>query len=61
MTKRTSILFGFIAPEIFASIFMADQRINQIAREDTISIYILRGARADVNKRLKDEAERKKN
>jgi hypothetical protein len=45
---------------LFDTVYLADRRINNFAREDTISIYILRGARADINKRIKDEAERKK-
>lgn len=46
---------------LFDTVYLADRRINQFAREDTISIYVLRGARVDVNKRIKDEAERKRN
>lgn len=46
---------------LFDTVYLAGKRINQFAREDTISIYVLRGARVDVNKRIKDEAERKKN
>jgi hypothetical protein len=46
---------------LFDRVYLAGKRINQFAREDTISIYVLRGARVDVNKRIKDEAERKKN
>ena len=46
---------------LFDTVYLADQRINKFAREDTISIYVLRGAKADINKRIKDEADRKKN
>jgi hypothetical protein len=46
---------------LFDSVYLADQRINKFAREDTISIYVLRGAKMDINKRIKDEAVRKKN
>jgi len=46
---------------LFDSVYLATTIINPFAREDTISIYVLRGARVDVNKRIKDEAERKKN
>jgi hypothetical protein len=46
---------------LFDTVYLAKQRINKFAREDTISIYVLRGAKVDVNKRIKDEAERKKN
>ena len=46
---------------LFDSVYLAGQRINQYAREDTISIYVLRGAKVGVNKRIRDEAERKKN
>jgi 4-amino-4-deoxy-L-arabinose transferase-like glycosyltransferase len=45
---------------LFDTVYLAGKRINNFAREDTISIYVLRGARADINKRIKDEAERKK-
>ncbi len=44
---------------LFDSVYLAAQRINQFAREDTISIYVLKGAKVDVNKRIKDEADRK--
>jgi hypothetical protein len=43
------------------TVYLAAQRINKFAREDTISIYVLRGAKVDVNKRIFEEAERKKN
>jgi hypothetical protein len=46
---------------LFDTVYLAGRRINNFAREDTISIYVLSGARVDVNKRLIDEAERKKN
>lgn len=46
---------------IFDTVYLADKRINKFAREDTISIYVLKGAKADINKRIKDEADRKKN
>ncbi|WP_147206416.1 glycosyltransferase family 39 protein, partial [Segetibacter aerophilus] len=46
---------------LFDSVYLAGKRINRFAREDTIAIYVLRGAKVDVNKRIKDEAERKKN
>jgi Dolichyl-phosphate-mannose-protein mannosyltransferase len=45
---------------LFDTVYLADKRINQYAREDTISIYVLKGAKVDVIKRIKDEAERKK-
>lgn len=46
---------------LFDTVYLAAQRINKFAREDTISIYVLKGAKVDVNKRLKEEADRKKN
>lgn len=45
---------------LFDTVYLAGRRINQFAREDTISIYVLLGAKVDVNKRIKDEADRKK-
>lgn len=45
---------------LFDTVYLATKRINQFAREDTISIYILKGAKTDINKRIKDEADRKK-
>lgn len=44
----------------FDTVYLAYKRINQYALEDTISIYVLRGAKIDVNKRIKEEADRKK-
>ncbi|MBZ5856822.1 glycosyltransferase family 39 protein [Flavihumibacter profundi] len=44
----------------FDSVYLAGKRINQFAREQEISIYVLRGAKIDVNKRIKDEMDRKK-
>lgn len=46
---------------LFDSVYLATQRINKFSREDTISIYVLLGAKTDVNKRIADEADRKKN
>jgi hypothetical protein len=46
---------------IFDTVYLAGKRINKFARESEISIYVLRGAKVDVNKRIKDEIERKKN
>lgn len=46
---------------LFDTVYLADKRINRFAREDTISIYVLRGAKVNINKRIKDEADRKKN
>ena len=45
----------------FDIVYLAGKRINQYAREDTISIYVLKGAKIDVNQILKDEADRHKN
>jgi hypothetical protein len=41
----------------FDTVYLAAQRINRFAREDTISIYVLRGAKVDISKRIKDEAD----
>jgi len=46
---------------LFDSVYLADQRINRYAREDTISIYLLKGAKVDANKIIKEEVEQKKN
>ncbi|WP_281226577.1 glycosyltransferase family 39 protein [Flavobacterium aquiphilum] len=46
---------------IFDTVYLAGKRINKFARESEISIYVLRGAKVDVNKRIKEEMERKKN
>lgn len=45
---------------LFDTVYLAAQRINILAREDTISIYVLKGARVDINKRIIDEADREK-
>jgi hypothetical protein len=45
---------------LFDSVYLADKRINQYAREQQISIYVLRGAKVDVMKRIKDEIVQKK-
>jgi len=49
MTKKNFILLAFIL-----------LKFNQYAREDTISIYVLKRAKVDVNKIIKEEAEEKK-
>lgn len=46
---------------LFDTVYLAAQRINLMAREDTISIYVLRGAKIDITKRIKEEADREKN
>nr|WP_315250905.1 glycosyltransferase family 39 protein [uncultured Flavobacterium sp.] len=46
---------------LFDTVYLAGKRINKFAREPEISIYVLRGAKVDVNKRIKDEMEEKKN
>jgi hypothetical protein len=45
----------------FDTVYLAHIRVNQYAREPNLSIYVLRGAKIDVNKRIKEEADRKKN
>jgi hypothetical protein len=46
---------------LFDTVFLANTRISQFAREQVISIYVLRGAQVDINKRIQDEMNRKKN
>jgi hypothetical protein len=46
---------------LFDTVYLAGKRINTFAREEEISIYVLKGARVDVNERIKEEADRKKN
>ena len=43
---------------LFETIYLADKRINQYAREDTISIYVLKGAKVDVNKIIQNETKK---
>ena len=45
---------------LFDTVYLAGKRIDKFAREAEISIYVLRGAKVNVNKRLKDEADRMK-
>jgi hypothetical protein len=45
---------------LFDTVYLATQRINQYAREDTISVYVLKDAKADINKILKDNVNRSK-
>jgi hypothetical protein len=44
---------------LFDTVYLAGKRINKLAREPEISIYVLRGAKVDVSKRIKDEMESK--
>jgi hypothetical protein len=46
---------------LFDTVYLAAQRINQYAREDTISIYVLKGAKVDIMKIIKDETDQLKN
>jgi hypothetical protein len=46
---------------LFDTVYLAGKRMNKFAREPEISIYVLRGAKIDVNKRIKEEMEKKKN
>ena len=39
----------------FDAVYLAGQRINPYAREDTISIYVLKGARVDIKEIIKDQ------
>jgi len=44
----------------FDTVYLAAQRINQYAREDTISIYVLKGANFDITKIIKADIEERK-
>ena len=46
---------------LFDSVYLATKRINQFAREQEVFIYVLRGAKVDVTKRIKSEIFQKKN
>ena len=45
---------------LFDTVYLAGKRINSFASEPEISIYVLRGARVDINKRIRDEIHEKK-
>jgi hypothetical protein len=45
---------------LFDTVYLATQRINHYAREDTISIYVLKGAKVDINKIVKLDVEERK-
>jgi len=45
----------------FESVYLAGKRVNKYAREPEIFIYVLKGAKIDVNKRIVKEMEEKKN
>jgi Dolichyl-phosphate-mannose-protein mannosyltransferase len=40
---------------LFDTVFLATKRINRFAREPEISIYVLKGAKVDINKRITEE------
>jgi len=40
---------------LFDTVYLAAQRINKFAREDTISIYVLENAKTDIHKRVQEE------
>jgi hypothetical protein len=44
---------------LFDTVYLATKRINKYAREPEIAIYVLKGAKVDVNKRIKEEMDRK--
>jgi len=46
---------------LFDTVYLAAKRINQYAREDTISVYVLKGAKIDVNKIIKNDIDQRKN
>jgi len=43
---------------LFDTVYLAARRINRYAREDTISIYVLKAAKTDVNQILKEVIDR---
>ncbi|MCL2683378.1 MAG: glycosyltransferase family 39 protein [Bacteroidales bacterium] len=45
----------------FDTVYLADMRVNPYAREDTIFIYVLKGAKIDVSEVIKDEVNELKN
>jgi len=45
---------------LFDTVYLAGQRIHTFAREDTISIYVLQGAKVNINERIRGEAVRRK-
>ena len=45
----------------FDTVYLAGKRINRYAREDTISIYVLKDAKVDVNQIIKNETDQRKN
>ena len=45
---------------LFDTVYLAGKRINHFAREDTIFIYVLKGAKVDVNEIIKDEINTRK-
>ena len=46
---------------LFDTVYLAGKRINQYALDDTIFIYVLRGAKVDVNEIIKEEIDQRKN
>lgn len=44
---------------IFDSVYLAAQRINQFAREDTIAVYVLKNANIDIRPILRDEVQKR--
>ncbi|EOR95302.1 hypothetical protein ADIARSV_1533 [Arcticibacter svalbardensis MN12-7] len=42
---------------LFKQVYLSAKRINKYAREYTIRIYVLKGAKVDINKRIRIEAE----
>jgi len=41
--------------QLFDTVYLAGKRINPYAREQAISIYVLLGAKVDVNARIREE------
>ena len=46
---------------LFDTVYLATKRIHPFARESEISIYVLKGAKIDINERIHEEMLRKKN
>ena len=45
---------------LFDTLYLAAQRINQYAKEDTISVYVLKGAKVNVNEIIKADVNARK-
>ncbi|MDR2084172.1 MAG: hypothetical protein LBP67_04180 [Bacteroidales bacterium] len=46
---------------LFDTVYLADTRINQYAKEDTIFVYVLRNAKVNISEVIKEEKKQQKN